>query len=151
MDINLMLRTKNTGRLNIDRVFARLFVALGGAFWVIAFFAARTPQSYSNLSGYTLPEVANATAGALIPLAIVVAVFVLGLFYERLTGVVLVVVAIAMIGWGVLEHWSSDGVVLWITAFSVLVLPTLIASALFELASRRQEAQEHEIAAGQAA
>jgi len=142
--MNLLLRAKNTGQLNIDRVFARLFLAMGGAFWVIAFFAAHTSQSYSNLSGYTLPELANAAEFAFLPFALVVVVFALGFFYERLTGLVLVLAAIAMIGWGILEHWGADGIGLWITAFSVLILPTIVASALFELAARRQERQELE-------
>jgi hypothetical protein len=142
--MDLMLRTKDTGHLNIDRVFARLFLALGGAFWVMAFFGANTVQSYSNLSGYTLPELAQAATWALIPLAIVVAVFALGFFFERLTGLVLVLIAIAMVGYGVIQHWSAEGMVFWITAFGVLILPTVIASALFELAARRQERQELE-------
>jgi hypothetical protein len=142
--MDLMLRTKDTGHLNIDRVFARLFLGLGGAFWVIAFFAANTVQSYSNLSGYTLPELAQAGTWALIPLAIVVAVFVLGFFFERLNGLVLLLIALAMVGYGVIQHWSAEGAVFWITAFSVLILPTVIASALFELAARRQERQELE-------
>ena len=140
--MNLLLRARDTGQLNIDRVFARLFVVMGGVFWVLAFFAAKTPQSYSNLSNYTLPEISAASQAALIPLGIVIVVFVLGMFYERLTGIVLVLAAAIMIVWGIVEHWSADGIVLWITAFSVLVLPTLVASALFELAARRQEAQE---------
>jgi hypothetical protein len=142
--MNLMLRTQDTGQLNIDRVFARLFLALGGAFWIMSFFGAKTIQSYSNLSGYTLPELATATAWSLIPLGIVVAMFALSFYSERLTSVVLLVVALGMIVYGIVQHWSAEGVVFWITAFSVLILPTLIAAALFELAARRQERQELE-------
>ena len=139
--MNLMLRAKNTGQLNIDRVFARLMVILGGIFWVWAFFGANTKASYSNFV-YTLPEVEHAATMALIPLSIVIVVFVLGLFYERLTGLVLVAIAIAMLIYGVVNHIGE--VVLWVTAISVLVAPALIAAALYELAARRQEMQERD-------
>ena len=140
--MNLMLRTKDTGQLNIDRVFARLMVILGGIFWVWAFFGANTKASYSYFV-YTLPEVERAATIALIPLAIVVFVFVLGMFYERLNGIVLVAIAAAMLIYGVVNHIGE--VVLWVTAISVLVAPALIAAALYELAARRQEMQEREI------
>lgn len=137
--MNLMLRTHNTGQLNIDRVFARLLVILGGLFWVVAFFGGTTKANYAGFV-YTLPEIAKASVTSLVPLAIVVVVFVLALFYERLTGILLVIVAVAMLGWGVVAHWGE--VVLWVTAVSVLVAPSAISGALFELAARRQEAQE---------
>jgi hypothetical protein len=140
--MNYMLRARDTGQLNIDRVFARLFVIGGGIFWIAAFFAVQTKQMYSNLS-YTFPEVQKAMVVALGPLALVIAVFVLGMLYERLTGILLVVVSIVMVFYGYFSH-STDGLVLWVTAFSVLVLPSLIAGALFELAARRQEHQEAE-------
>jgi hypothetical protein len=139
--MDLMLRTRNTGKLNIDRVFARLFTLGGGFFWVSAFFVARSWQIHSDLEPYTLPELASAAWGVFIPFMLVVAVFVLSFFYERLTGIVLVGAALIMIGYGVVQHWGSQGIVLWVTAFSVLILPSLIAAALFELAARRQEAQ----------
>jgi hypothetical protein len=143
--MNIMMRTKNTGQLNIDRVFARLFVLLGGVFWVFAFFGANTKASYSNFV-YTLPELEKAATMALIPLAIVVFVFVLGLFYERLTGIVLVAIALAMLVWGLVNNPGE--VVLWVTALSILVAPTVVSAAMYELAARRQEAQELEMSTG---
>ena len=140
--MNIMLRTRNTGQLNIDRVFARLFVIGGGIFWVTAMFTAgAVMKSYTN-QPFTLPELQQGAATAFTPLVLVVVVFVLGLFYERLTGVVLVVVAILMVIYGSLLHPITQDPVLWVTAFAVLVLPSLIAAALYELAARRQEAQE---------
>jgi hypothetical protein len=141
---NLMLRTKNTGQLNIDRVFARLFVAMGGAFWAIAMFTAGTVmKSYTNQS-LTLPELQKGATTAFIPLLLVVAVFVLGMFYERLTGILLVVAAVIMLIYGTVLHPIAEDPILWVTAFSMLVLPSLIAAGLYELAARRQEAQEAE-------
>ena len=136
--MNLMLRTRNTGQLNIDRVFARLLVVFGGIFWVAAFFGGTTAANYRNAS-YSLPELIQASTTALVPFALTIAVFVLGLFYERLTGIVLVVIALAMLVWGFTQHWGEVG--LWVTAVSVLVAPSAISGALYELAARRQENQ----------
>jgi hypothetical protein len=140
--MNYMLRSRNTGQLNIDRVFARLFTIGGGIFWVLAMFTSGTVMKSYTDQPFTLPELARGATSAFIPLVLVIVVFVLGLFYERLTGIVLVVVALAMILWGVVVHPFSVDPILWITAFSVLVLPSLIAAALYELAARRQESQE---------
>ena len=144
--MNLMLRTKNTGQLNIDRVFARLLVVFGGIFWIAAFFGGTTAANYREAS-YSLPELAQASITALLPFALVVIVLVLAMFFERLTGILLAVMAIGMLVWGGLSHWGEVGI--WLTAISVLVAPTAISGALFELAARRQERQtlEAEIAA----
>ena len=139
--MNFMLRTRNTGQLNIDRVFARGLVLFGGLFWVAAFFGGTTAANYRNAT-YSLPEIAKASTGSLIPLAITIIVFVCAMFYERLTGILLVVIALAMLVWGVTMHWGEA--VLWMTAVAVLVAPSAISGALFELAARRQEAQDLE-------
>ena len=137
--MNFMLRTHNTGQLNIDRVFARMMVVFGGIFWIAALFGGTTAANYRNAS-YSLPELARLSAASLIPLALTIAVLVLGLFYERLTGILLVLIALAMLVWGFTQHWGE--VVLWVTALSVLVAPSAVSGALYELAARRQEAQE---------
>jgi hypothetical protein len=146
--MNYLLRTRNTGQLNIDRVFARMLVIFGGLFWIAAFFGGTTAANYREAS-YSLPEIAKASTGSLIPLAITIVVFVLCLFYERLTGILLIVLALAMLVWGAVMHWGE--VVLWMTAVAVLVAPSLISGGLFELAARRQETQEAEKAAPAAA
>ena len=137
--MNFMLRTRNTGQLNIDRVFARMMVVFGGIFWIAALFGGTTAANYRNAS-YSLPELAQLSVASLIPLALTIAVLVLGLFYERLTGIVLVLIVLAMLVWGFTQHWGE--IVLWVTALSVLVAPSAISGALYELAARRQEAQE---------
>jgi hypothetical protein len=136
--MDFMLRTKDTGRVNVERVLARAFVVLGGLFWTLAFFGANTKASYSYFV-YTLPEVERAAMYALIPLAITVAVFVLGLFYERVAGLALLVIAGAMLIYGVVGHLGE--LVLWVTAVSVLVAPSAIAAILYLYAARTQEFQ----------
>jgi hypothetical protein len=138
-NMDFMLRTKDTGEPNVERIIARGFVVLGGLFWTLAFFAANTKASYANFI-YTLPEVERAVMYALVPLALTIGVFVLGLFYERLTGAVLVLVAAAMLLYGVFAHLGE--VVLWITAVAVLVGPTIAAAILYFFAARTQEYQE---------
>jgi hypothetical protein len=149
--MNIMLRTRNTGELNIDRVFARLFVFLGGVFWVLGAFTAGTVMKSYTEAPMTLPELQQGAMTALFPLVLIASVFILGWFYERLTGVLLVVVAIAMLIYGFFQHSPASEPVLWVTAFGILVLPSLIAAALYELAARRQEAQEREAAPAQTA
>lgn len=137
--MNFMLRTRNTGQLNIDRVFARMMVVFGGIFWIAALFGGTTAANYRNAS-YSLPELAHLSIASLIPLALTILVLILGFFYERLTGILLVLIALAMLVWGFTQHWGE--IVLWVTALSVLVAPSAISGALYELAARRQEAQE---------
>ena len=143
--MNVLLRAKDTGQLNVDRVFARLLVVFGGIFWVFAFFGANTKASYSYFV-YTLPELQRASLVALVPLAIVVFVFLLGWFYERLTGFVCFAIAFGMLVWGLTMNWSQiadpDNTVLWTTAIVVLVAPTAFAGLMFLLAARTQEGQE---------
>ena len=136
--MDFMLRTTDTGQPNIERILARGFVIVGGLFWTLAFFGSNTKASYANFV-YTLPEIEKATMMALIPLALTVGVFVLGMFYERMTGAVLLAVAGAMIAYGVINYIGE--VVLWVTAISVLVAPAAIAAILYLLAARTQEVQ----------
>ena len=137
--MNFMLRTKDTGQANVERILARTFVILGGMFWTLAFFGVNTRASYATFV-YTLPEVARASMVALVPLALTVSVLVLGVYYERLAGVVLVLGAVAMLIYGAVLH--LDEPVLWTTAISVLVAPAAVSAVLYLLAARRQEVQE---------
>jgi hypothetical protein len=134
--MDFMLRTRDTGQVNVERVLARSFVVLGGLFWTLAFFGANTRASYAYFV-YTLPEIERAAMYALIPLSITAAVFVLGMFYERIAGLVLLAIAASMIVYGVVNHLGE--VVLWVTAVGVLVVPSAIAAVLYLLAARTQE------------
>jgi hypothetical protein len=134
--MDFMLRAKDTGEFNLSRVFARVLVVTGGAFWAFALLGAQN-MAYGAL--YSLPELAQGLMLASVPLLITIVMFVLGLFYERLTGVLLLAIAVAMVAWGVVAHWGE--ILLWITAFSALVAPTGFAGVLYLLAARTQEVQ----------
>jgi hypothetical protein len=75
--MNLMLRAKNTGELNADRVFARMLVVFGGTFW---FFALIGSQNMGYTQVYSLPELTKAATLGGIPLAITVGSLILGMF-----------------------------------------------------------------------
>lgn len=137
--MDLMLRARNTSReFNWERLIARTLVVVGGLFWVLVVLGAQK-AAYTEFV-YSLPEFTRGAMIALIPLAITVVAFLLGLVYERLTGILLLVIAVAMIIWGVFEHWGEF--VLWVTAVSILVAPTAFAGVFYLLAARTQEVHE---------
>jgi hypothetical protein len=137
--MDFMLRAKNMGQVNIARILARSFVVVGGLFWTLSFFGSNTKASYATLV-YTLPEVGRASVIALLPLALTVGVFVLGLYYERIAGILLAAMVVVMLVYGAVLH--LDEPVLWTTAITVLVAPAAISAALYLLAARTQEVQE---------
>jgi hypothetical protein len=134
--MSLMNPTCNTEKMNAERIFARIFVGLGGLFWVLMFFGSQTSARYSNLV-YKEGDLANGIESALIPLVIVVIVFVLGLFYEKLAAVVLLAGAVAVVVYGFIAGW--DGFVLWMTVSAIIVAPMVIAAVLYLLAARTQD------------
>lgn len=132
--MELMTRTCNYERMNVERLFARAFVVLGGVLWTVMLFASETAAKYTNFT-YTLEEVVSAIGTALLPLAAAVFVFVIGLFYEKLAAFVLLLGAVGVVAWGVLAGWAAP---LWAVVGLTLVGPMLLAALLFLLAARMQ-------------
>jgi len=126
--MELMARTCNYERMNIQRLVARLFVVAGGVFWVAAAFGA----SFS----YQGKSVVDSVGTALIPLAITVIALLLGWFFEVLDAVLLFVAAAVVIVWGVISGWEAG---VWSIMIVVLVVPMIISGALFLLAARMQK------------
>lgn len=136
----VMLKAQNTtGELNWERLVARILVIVGGLFWV--FVALGAQKAAYSTSVYSLPEFSFGSAIALLPLALAVGAFVLGLYYERLTGLLLLVAALLMLIWGALEHWGDIG--LWSIAITFLVAPAAFAGVFYLLAARTQEVHEY--------
>ncbi len=125
--MELMTRTCKFERMNVERLFARGFVVMGGVFWVAATFSA---DYFYNRIGLT-----ESVASALLPLGITVLALAVGWFYEVLASVLLYAGAVAMVVWGVIAGWESG---VWMTMSAVLIGPTLLAATLFLLASRMQ-------------
>lgn len=132
--MELMTRTCNYERMNVERLLARLFVLLGGGLWTVMLFASETAAKYTDFT-YSLEEVVSAAGTAFLPFAATVLVFVVGWFYEKLAALLLIAGAAGVVVWGVIAGWTTA---LWIIMGIVLVGPMLLAALLFLLASRMQ-------------
>lgn len=132
--MELMTRTCNYERMNVQRLLARAFVIAGGLIWTVMLFASETAAKYTDFT-YTLEEVVAAAGTAFLPFAIAVLVFVVGLFYEKLAALLLVIASIGVVAWGVIASWTGP---LWVIMAIVLIGPMLLAALLFFLASRMQ-------------
>lgn len=132
--MEVMTRTCNYERMNVERLFARGFVIFGGIVWTMMFFAAETAARYSGIT-YTLEEVIKAAGSALLPLAAAVLIFVVGWFYERLAAVLLLAGAAGVVVWGIIAGWAGP---LWAIMGVALIGPMVLAAVLFLLASRMQ-------------
>lgn len=126
--MELLAKTCKTEQMNAQRIFARIFVVLGGLFWV--FMAWGTAWAYK---GAPLTE---ALGGALIYAAAIAAVFVIGMFFEYLAALILGAGAVGVVVYGVIMSWEAG---VWGTVFFFFVLPMLIAAALYFLAARMQK------------
>lgn len=133
--MDVLMRTCKTDTMNVQRVLARTFVVVGGLFWVVMLFAARTQASYADFVYGTQEVFGQAVPSALIPLGITVAVFILSMFYETLTGWLLLAGGVGVLVWGVFEQWES---VMWGTMFLLYAGPMFLTGALFLLAANNQ-------------
>lgn len=125
--MELMTRTCKFERMNVQRLFARGFVVLGGVFWVAATFSA--DYFYSRL------DLTEALASALLPLGVAVLALAIGWFYEVLASVLLFAGSVAAIAWGVIAGWEAG---VWVTMAAVLIGPMALSGLLFMLAARMQ-------------
>lgn len=129
--MELTARTDRINQMNVERLFARGFLVIGGVFWgamwLASFFgAARIPASYSP--GDWLAPVA---------LLVIVITFVLGLFYEYVAAAVLFVGAFFVAVYGVFAgQWQEVGV--WVIMAVFFMAPMVIAGILYLLAARTQ-------------
>lgn len=121
-------RTCNYERMNVERLAARGFTALGGFFWVAA--------AFGGLYFYKDLGITEAIGGAVIPLVIAIAAFAIGWFYERLAAVILGAGAAAIVVWGLAGAWEMGS---WLGMLVTVVGPMLGAAILFWLASRMEE------------
>ena len=88
----------NQDRLTVERIAARSFVVLGGLFWVIATFSAeRVFRGGSDLIS---------ARNALLPLALTVIVFVIGMFWEYAVSALLAATSAGVLAWGFYAGWE---------------------------------------------
>lgn len=126
--MELLAKTCNTETMNAQRIMARAFVLIGGLFWVF--------MSWGAAWAYQGAPLTVALSGALIYAAVIAVIFILGLFYENLTALILVVGAIGIVVFGIIGGWEVG---VWATVFFFFVLPMLIAALLYFLAARMQK------------
>ncbi len=125
----LLSKTCKSEQMNVERIIARSFVALGGVFWVIAAFGAQRV--------YKGEEFTSAVGTALVPLAVTVAALAVGWFYEYLAAAGLLVGVVGVGAWGVIAGWEWPGT--WLIMIGVMMAPMVIAALLFMLAARMQK------------
>lgn len=132
--MELMTRVCNTERMNIERLFARGFVILGGIFWLALLLASQFGYAYTPLGMGTLVGVWA--------LAIIVVTFVVGLYYEYIAAILLFAGAFLVAAYGAFMKWSDPGV--WIIMAVFFMAPMIVAAILYLLAARMQSVCELE-------
>jgi hypothetical protein len=113
---------------NLERLFARLFVAGGGLFWMAASF----------FSVYGLDKISPIVSmrNALLPLALSVIVLAVGWFYEYIAAVILAVAEVGIIIWGLTQGWELG---VWVLLGVTLLVPIGFAAVLYFLAARMEK------------
>ena len=125
--MNLLVKSCNYNRMNMERMFARGFVVAGGVFWVFAAFGA--------MNAYIGKTIMQSALIALLPLALAVIVFVVGWMYERLASAILAAGVVGVIVWGVIGAWEVG---VWLTMGVVLLAPMAVSALLYLLAAQTQ-------------
>lgn len=125
--MELLARTCKTEQMNLQRLWARLFVIVGGVLWIA--------MAWGTQWAYRGSPLAQALGYALIVTLAIAAIFVLGLFYESLTAAILAVGALALLVYGAIAGWEAG---VWGVVIFFFVLPMLTAAALYYLAARMQ-------------
>lgn len=118
----------NPERMNLERFAARAFVLAGGIFWVVAGFAG--PFFFDRVG------VGAAISVAIYPFVAMLAILVVGWFYERLAGLLLLAGAAGVMVWGIIFGWETG---MWMLMSVVLIAPIATAGVLFLLAGRMSE------------
>lgn len=126
--MELLAKTCKSEQMNAQRIFARIFVVLGGLFWVF--------MAWGAAWAYQGAPFTEALGGALIYAAAIAAVFVIGMFFENLAALILGAGAVGVVAYGIIMSWEAG---VWGTVFFFFVLPMLIAAALYFLAARMQK------------
>ncbi len=126
--MELLARTCNTETMNAQRIMARLFVLIGGLFWVF--------MSWGAAWAYQGAPLTEALGGALIYAAVIAVIFIIGMFYENLAAAILVVGAVAIVVYGIVGGWETG---VWATVFFFFIVPMLVAAALYFFAARMQK------------
>ncbi len=133
--MELLSRTCHTESANMERIFARSFVIVGGLFWMFMLFAAQTQAHYALLI-YTVADVERGLLYQLLPLTLTIAIFIIGMYYERVAALILAVGAVAVVVWGIIAGWELG---LWLWMGVLIIAPMVVAGLLYWLAARMEQ------------
>ena len=122
-------------RISMERIIARAFVIVGGAFWGISFLAAALWYQRGLESMFFV---------ALAPFLLNMASLVLGWRWERTASITLALTAAVAVAWGVAMGFEAG---VWALFTVLLIGPTITASVLFWMARRGELAMELQFAA----
>ena len=117
----------NPERMNVQRLFARLFALAGGAFWTVAFVVTEL--------GWVHDTPMISARNALLPLALTIVTLAVGWYYERIVGIALIAGLAAVTVWGVTGAWEAG---VWGLMGATLMAPMAISAALFLMAGSMQ-------------
>lgn len=125
--MELLARTCNTERMNVQRILARFMLVFGGIFWV--------SMAWGAAWVYQGAPIEQALGGALIYAAAIAVVFVIGLFYENVAALLLALAAVGVVVYGIIAAWWPA---LWGTMFFFFILPLLLSAVLYVMAAQMQ-------------
>lgn len=126
--MELLARTCNTERMNVERIMARFMLILGGVFWVSMVWGAAWVYQGAPFQ--------KAAGGALIYAIAIAVVFVVGLFYEYVAALLLALAAVGVVVYGLIMGWWAA---LWATMFFFFILPLLVSAVLYYMAAQMQK------------
>jgi len=126
--MELMARTCKMEQLNFQRIMARFFVILGIVFTFWMGFGAQY--------AYRGQPLAVATAYGLFFSAALIIIFVVGLFFENIAALLLLLGSIGVIVWGILAGWTSGA---WGAMGFLIILPMIVSAVLYFSAARMQK------------
>lgn len=127
--VNLLVKTCNYERMNVQRMIARGVVLLGvlvtgaavlGALQGVGY-TARTPIAYATTAS--------------VPLAMAIVIFIVGLYFEVLAALLLVIGAVGVVVWGLVVGWEAGS---WGAMAIFVIAPSLIAGVMYWLAAQTQ-------------
>lgn len=132
--MQLLAKVCKQERMNIERLFARAFVLLGGLFWFVAAIGAGTRYLEDGSEVFTQ---------GWILLGVTLAVLAIGWFYEVLAAMILLGLTVVFVVYGFVNpaEWEIG---VWATWLLFTAAPAFAAAWLFLAAARMQKTCELE-------
>ncbi len=126
--MELLARTCKSEQMNFQRIVARCLLISGivFTFWM----------GFGSQYAYKGEPLAVAAAYGLLFSGFLIVVFVLGLFFENLAALLLVIGSVGIIVWGILAGWPNGA---WGAMAFMLALPMLISAIFYASAASMQK------------